>query len=79
MCAEFTDTAQFEALSRIAVFSAGVRGHQLAAWQAAPDSATAKCVVCGLSVTVRASLWEPGMDGAALETSCKADSRDRVA
>jgi hypothetical protein len=74
----FTRTAQFEALRRIAAFSAALRGHELAAWREGADTATATCVSCGLTLTVYGSLIEPAMEGSALESQCGAE-RDKAA
>jgi len=76
---KITTSSQFEVLKRIAVFSAALRGHELAGWLETPESATAACAVCGLSITVRLSLWEPRIDGGALEIVCTAESHDKVA
>jgi len=68
----FTDSSQFGALARIAVFCAALRGHQLGGWVGSEHSATAVCATCNSSVTVRRSLFEPTLDGQALEVECRA-------
>jgi len=76
---ETTARSQLEVLKRIAVFSAALRGHQLAGWLQTPESATAACAVCGLRVAVRLWPWQPRIDGEALETMCTAASHHKVA
>jgi hypothetical protein len=68
----FTDTRQFGALARIAVFCAALRGHRLGGWIESEDSATALCATCNSAVTVRRSVFEPTLDGRALEVECRA-------
>ncbi|MFN7993522.1 MAG: hypothetical protein U0Q18_07975 [Bryobacteraceae bacterium] len=75
----FTNSSQFQALIRIAEFSTALRGHQLMEWQERADWAAARCAWCGMEVTVRASLFEPNIDGEALEFHCGAESRNKVA
>lgn len=60
---------QLQLLQLIAVFAAGVRGHQLTLWRTRKDSATAACRTCGCAVTVYPSL-RPYVDGMALATDC---------
>ena len=69
----FTRTTQFEALRRIAAFSAALRGHELAAWREGADSAVAICLSCGLTLAVYGSLIEPAMEGSALKAHCGAE------
>jgi hypothetical protein len=63
-------THQLEALQRIAVFSAGMRGHRLDAWRTCELSATAACSKCGRTVTVYVSFLQPEMDGLAVSEEC---------
>lgn len=71
----FRESSQFQALALIAEFSAALRGHQLAGWLESVDSATAFCATCKCVVTVYRSLFEPTMDGLALEVDCPAHVR----
>jgi hypothetical protein len=71
----FTESSQFQALARVAAFSAALRGHQLAGWLESVDSATAVCAECQSGVTVYRSLLEPTVDGLALEVDCPAHVR----
>ena len=61
---------QLTALQRIAVFSARLRGHELATWTAGEACASARCIRCGAEVRVYLSLIQPEMDGAALDCLC---------
>jgi hypothetical protein len=71
----FTNSSQFDALVRVAEFSAALRGHHLAGWLESADSATAVCATCNSVVTVHRSPFELTMDGLALEVECRAQVR----
>jgi hypothetical protein len=75
----FSNSGHFDALVRVAAFSAALRGHQLSAWVVSADSATAVCVTCKSSVMVRRSLFEPTMDGLALKVTCQAQLHHQAA
>jgi len=75
----FSKTSQFDVLMRIAAFSAALRGHQLTAWRETANSAHSSCAKCGHSVTVYPSLFEPTMDGLALEVDCWTECRHSAA
>ena len=63
---------QLEVLQRIAAFSAQVHGHELAAWRICEFSATAACAKCPCTVTVHVSLFQPDIEGSALNAECGA-------
>ena len=63
-------THQFAILQRIAAFSAAVRGHELGDWEAGEDFVLATCVQCGATLRVHCPVFQPDMNGAALERSC---------
>lgn len=73
MNTRFTNSSQFDVLVRIAAFSAALRGHRLTGLLESPDSATAVCAMCHSGVTVHRSLFEPTMDGLALEVECRTE------
>jgi hypothetical protein len=75
----FTNSSQSDALVRVAAFSAALRGHQLTGWVESADSATAVCARCNSSITVHRSLFEPNMDGIALELECRAEVYHKAA
>jgi hypothetical protein len=70
---------QFEALQRIAAFSAKLRGHELTVWRSGAGSSTARCVKCGRAVTVYASFLQPDMDGPALACMCGETAAEEAA
>lgn len=76
---EFRNSSQLDVLVRVAVFSAALRGHELTGWQESADSATAVCAKCNSSVTVHLSLFEPTIDGLALEVECQAEAHHKTA
>jgi hypothetical protein len=75
----FTNSSQSDALVRVAAFSAALRGHWLTGWVQSADSAAAVCAKCNSSVTVHRSLFEPTMDGPALEVECRAEVHRKAA
>jgi len=71
---------QLETLQRIAAFSAQAHGHELGAWRICEFSATAACSKCRRTVTVHISLFQPDIEGTALNAECGAAERgERVA
>ncbi len=67
----FTQASQLDVLERIAAFAAKVRGHQLTGWKRSRHSSTAACAACGRTVTVYRSLFQPEMQGDAIESDCE--------
>lgn len=63
---------QLEILRRMAAFSAQAYGHEIGAWRIREFSATAACAKCRRTVTVRASLFQPDIEGPALNAECAA-------
>jgi len=61
---------QLSVLQHIAVFSAGLRGHQLGEWRTSDGQAAANCVRCGAELRAYFPAIQPEMDGAALERMC---------
>jgi len=74
-----SETGSLEALQRIAVFSAHVRGHQLGAWLVEEGLAEVACTRCGAGLRVVRSLIQPEMEGPALETPCSAATKEQAA
>jgi len=75
-----TGTAERHAtLQRIAVFSAGLRGHLLGEWRMAEDYGRASCTRCGAELRVYLPALYPEMEGAALERLCDPKSAERAA
>jgi hypothetical protein len=61
---------QLTALQRIAVFSAGLRGHELGEWRTGESLTLASCVHCGREVHAYCSPIQPDIDGPGLEGAC---------
>ena len=61
---------QLAALRRIALFSAGLRGHTVGEWRMGESFTQANCVRCGAGLRVYFPVIQPEMDGAALEQEC---------
>ncbi|MGO4880469.1 MAG: hypothetical protein ACLP59_06550 [Bryobacteraceae bacterium] len=76
---QFTQISQLDALERIAVFAAKVRGHQLTGWKRSAHSSTAACEVCRQTVTVYCSLIQPEMQGEAIKRECEGQVRHAAA
>jgi len=61
---------QLAALRRIALFSAGLRGHKVGEWRISEGFAEASCLKCGAELRVCVPVIQPEMDGSALEQEC---------
>jgi len=61
---------RLEALQRIAAFSAKLRGHELGQWRAGEGFAQATCIRCRAQMRVCNSLFQPDMEGPALDALC---------
>lgn len=61
---------QLAALQRMAVFAAGLRGHELGAWRVSAGLALANCIHCGREVRVYSSLVQPDVEGRCLQDPC---------
>jgi hypothetical protein len=66
---------QIAVLKHIAEFAATLRGHALGNWQDQDALSSVHCGRCGRELYVVRTLFQPHMEGAALDTECRPVAR----